>query len=181
MEIAIINEELFKENSPVRDNAVITEFVPYIILAQKMYIIPLIGRALVKRIQKAIEDSLKEEPIPIPPDIQALIVEIAPCLSFYAVYQGLPFHWAGIQNKGITLADSENSKSIDGKDLGQLLNWLRRDAQLWAASLLTYLKGCRQLYPDWQPPADCDCDDTKPEPPKLNFGISIPDKRRRTC
>lgn len=183
MEIAIINEALFKENSPVRDNAAIDEFVPYILIAQKMYIVPLIGRALVTRIQNAIAESLKtESPVPIPADIQALIVEIAPCLSFYAVYQGLPFHWAGIQNKGITLADSDNSKSIDGNDMSKLRSWLRTDAQSWADALLNYLKGCRAIYPEWVPPPGCVCDDTvSTRPVPLDYGINIPPRRRRKC
>lgn len=182
MEIAIINEDLFKENSPIRDNTNIAEFVPYIIIAQKMYIEPLIGRPLVREIQNAIAANIGPDHTPIPPRIQALILEIAPCLSFYAVYQGLPFHWAGIQNKGITVADSENSKAITGNDLASLRAWLRTDAQAWADKLLQYLKGCRSDYPAWVPPAGCGCDTENPgRPVQLNYGINIPKNRRRKC
>lgn len=30
MEIILINEELFRENSPIKDDTIITKFVPYI-------------------------------------------------------------------------------------------------------------------------------------------------------
>lgn len=184
MEIAIISEQLFKDNGPVREDAVIAKFVPYIILAQKMYIEPLIGRTLMKRIQQAIYDNQysatpPDVGPPIPDDIQALILEIAPCLSFYAVYQGLPFHWAGIQNKGVTIANSENSEGITWNDLAGLRAWLRTDAQSWATTLLNYLKGCRSTYPEWVPPAGCDCDEDAPKTFKLDFGINIPKPRRR--
>jgi hypothetical protein len=38
MEIILINEEIFKENSPIKDDTIITKFVPYLSIAQKMYI-----------------------------------------------------------------------------------------------------------------------------------------------
>ena len=38
MEIVLINEALFTENSPIKENTIITKFVPYIGIAQKMYI-----------------------------------------------------------------------------------------------------------------------------------------------
>ena len=46
MEVVLINEELFKENSPIKDDTIITKFVPYISIAQKMYIERILGKPL---------------------------------------------------------------------------------------------------------------------------------------
>lgn len=186
MEIAIITEKLFKENSPIMDDTIITKFVPYIIMAQKMYIERIIGRALLEELQDQIKDAQENpdaEPYPITPENKALILEIAPALSFYSVYQGIPFHWAAIVNKGITLRESENSGAVDIKDIGQLRRWLKDDAEFMAQRLVTYMCGCKSNYPLWRPGegygCGCGCDgEGGSNKVPLDAGIFIPKRRK---
>lgn len=186
MEIAIINEALFKDNSPIKEDTIITKFVPYIIIAQKMYLERILGRPLLEELQDQIKTAAETpdaDPYPITPDNQALIIEIAPALSFYAVYQGIPFHWAAIVNKGITLRESENSKATDIKDIAQLRRWLKDDAEYLARNLVTYMCGCKSKYPLWKPGTGygcgCGCDgDNGSKSVPLDAGIFIPKRRR---
>lgn len=46
MEILLISEKLFRENSPIQDNTNLVKFIPYIGIAQKIYIEPLLGKAV---------------------------------------------------------------------------------------------------------------------------------------
>ena len=181
MEIAIINEALFKENSPIKEDTIITKFVPYIIIAQKMHLERILGRPLLEELQDQIKTAAETpdaDPYPITPDNQALIIEIAPALSFYAVYQGIPFHWAAIVNKGITVRESENSKATDIKDIAQLRRWLKDDAEYLARNLVTYMCGCKNKYPLWKPDAGCGCEgDTGSKNVPLDTGIFIPKRR----
>lgn len=187
MEIAIISEELFKENSPIKDDTIITKFVPYILIAQKMYIERIIGRPLLEELQSQIaqaQETPDANPYPITPENQALILEIAPALSFYAVYQGIPFHWAAIVNKGITVRESENSKGVGINDIAQLRRWLKDDAEYLANKLVSYLCGCTDKYPAWKPGSgyDCGCGcngDTGSKSVPLDAGIFIPKRRKR--
>jgi hypothetical protein len=108
---------------------------------------------------------------------------LAPALSFYAVYQGIPFHWAAIVNKGITIRESENSKGVDIKDIAQLRRWLKDDAEYLARNLVTYMCGCTEKYPLWKPGAGygcgCGCDgDNGSKAVPLDAGIFIPKRRR---
>lgn len=179
MEIAIINEELFKLNSPIKDDTSIGKFVPYIIMVQGMYIKPLIGIPLYEELQTQIKAASVVPPPavnPITPANQALILEIAPALSFYAVYQGLPFHWASLVNKGVTILESENSKGVDIDDIAQLRRWLLDDATRLMGLLRSYLGGC-SLYPLYKPD-DCGCDTAAHQTP-LNQGIYIPQRKRK--
>lgn len=185
MEIAIINEDLFKQNSPIKDDTIISKFVPYILIAQRMYIERILGRPLLEELQAQIKEASEVDPVPTPypitPENQALILEIAPALSFYAVYQGIPFHWAAIVNKGITVRESENSKGVDIKDIAQLRRWLKDDAEYWARRLVDYLCGCKQNYPNWKPASGygcggCGCDGEDTRRP-LDAGIFIPKRR----
>lgn len=183
MEIALINEELFKQNSPIKDDTAIEKFVPYILIVQAMYIKPLLGLPLYEELQTQIKAaSVTPAPVPNPisPANQALIIEIAPALSFYAVYQGIPFHWASLVNKGVTILESENSKGVSVNDIAQLRRWLLDDASRLMGLLTAYLGGSG-LYPLYKPADGCGCNgDTAASNAPLNQGIYIP-KRRKPC
>lgn len=183
MEIVLINEELFKENSPIKEDTIITKFVPYLGIAQKMYIERILGKPLTDELK----DQIKAASRPgatgneITPANQALILILAPALSFYAVYQGIPFHWAAIVNKGITVRESENSKAVDLKDIAQLRRWLKDDAEEFARDLIDYLCRCRGKYPLWNPGRGCggcggDTGEGSTQSP-FDTGIFIPKKR----
>jgi hypothetical protein len=174
MEIVLINEGLFKENSPLKDDTIIAKFVPYINIAQKIYIERILGKPLTDELKDQVKaasqpDATGDE---ITPENQALILILAPALSFYAVYQGLPFHWAAIVNKGVTLRESENSKAIDIKDIAQLRRWLRDDAEELGRDLIGYLCRCREKYPLWRPERGCGCGGREQNP--IDTGIFIP-------
>lgn len=181
MEVAIISEKLFKQYAPIKNDTVVAEFIPYTVLAQKMYIRKIIGFALYKELQtqiKAASVSPAPDPNPITPENQALLIEIAPALASFAVYQGLPFHWASILNKGITLRESENSKAVDVNDISQLRRWLKDDAEQWAVFLRDYLKGCCKDYPLYTLPDGCGCGEAAKLDTIYESGIFIPKRRK---
>ena len=182
MEVMLISEELFKENSPVTYDTVITDFVPYIGIAQKLYFNKLLGSALVEELQTQIAAAQVEPAPPTNPISvanRALLVQLAPALSFYAVYQGLPFHWASIVNKGLTLRESENSKAVALNDVAQLRRWIKDDAELLLKQLVDYLCDCQATYPLWSPGNYCttNCNGKTNSAIPLDAGIFIPKRR----
>lgn len=154
MEIILINEEMFREFSPLKGDAEITTFIPYLNIAQKMYIERLLGGPLLAELQNQIKAAVEGGP-DISPANQALLRLIAPPLALYAVYQGLPFHWASIVNKGVTVMESENSKGVALDDISQLRRWLRDDAEALKQDLVNYLCECQSSYPLWRPLPGC--------------------------
>lgn len=179
MEIALISEELFIANSPIKEDTIITKFVPYILIVQKMYFEKILGRALTQQLQEQIKQAQATpdaDPYPITPANQALLAELAPALSFYAVYQGLPFHWAAIVNKGVTIRTSENSDGVKVDDIAQLRRWVRDDAETLKGLFIDYLCECAATYPLWTPRSycggGCGCDGKASDTD--NFGIFIP-------
>ncbi len=98
---------------------------------------------------------------------------IAPALSFWAVYQALPFHWAAIVNKGVTLRESENSRALGIDDVAQVRRWLADDAQALTRDLEAYLERCRDAFPSWRPPTPCGCGPRTPHN-DYDHGIHIP-------
>lgn len=146
--IALINEELFRLHSPITGNTDLTEFIPYLSIAQELYVAPILGESFMSELKAQIESNS------VTPTNGDLLVKIAPALSFYAVYQGLPFHWASIVNKGITVRESENSKGINIDDVAQLRRWIKDDAEIFASLLIDFLCSCRSNYPLWKPEKD---------------------------
>lgn len=178
MEVALLSEELFKANSPVRDDTMITEFIPYIILAQRIYIKKMLGIPLYEELQtqiKAADAAPEGAPNPISIENRALLTEIAPALSLYAVYQGLPYQWAQIVNKGVLLHTAENGKSVDMKDLAVMRRIIRDDANTLLEQVKEYMRDCG-LYSSWRPETPC-CGETKPSKPQKS-GIWIPRSKR---
>lgn len=149
--IAIISEELFKISSPVTANTDLVEFTPYITIAQELYIEPILGEPLMSELKDQIENNA------LTPENSDLIIKIAPALSFYAVYQALPFHWATIANKGVTIRESENSKGVELKDIAQMRRWIKDDAGILVKQLIDFLCKCRTHYPLWRPSEGFNC------------------------
>lgn len=175
LQIPIINEELFKLHSPVTANVDIEEFLPYISIAQELHIEPVLGEPLISELKHQIKTNSLTE------DNSALIVKTAPALSFYAVYQALPFHWATIANKGVTIRESENSRGVDVKDIAQLRSWMKNDADLLRDQLVDFLCRCRAGYPLWRPANAYCCDQRIHEgstDKSFNSGFYFPKKGR---
>lgn len=175
----LITEKLFKEFSPVKYDTVIRDFVPYIGIAQSMHINAVIGDSLRLELESQIKaaGTAPEGANPISASNRALLRVIAPALSYFAVYQGLPFHWASLINKGVTIRESENSKGVDIKDISQLRRWVKDDAEFLLSNLIKYLCDCRANYPLWNPQNYCGgCGKV----PKLEFeaGIFIPKRKK---
>lgn len=179
MEIVLISEELFKQNSPIKDDTLVNNFIPYIGLAQKMYIEKVLGKRLTEELQDQIKEAQENPdkvPYPITPENKALLQLIAPPLAFFTVYQGLPFHWAAVLNKGVTIRESENSKAVGVNDIAQLRRWLKDDAEQLLKYLIEYLCECSSSYPSWSAGnycGGCGCEGNSNVNP-FDFGIYIP-------
>ncbi len=176
MDTLLINEKLFRENSPIKDNTNLSKFIPYLGIAQKIYLERLLGKALLQELQAQVRAADPDAGCDaITPANRELLQRIAPVLSFYAVYQGIPFHWAAIVNKGITVRESENSRGVDVNDIAQLRRWLRDDAEALSRILLDFLTEHRDDYPLWRPADDSGC---APNPAKsYDCGIFFPGRR----
>lgn len=149
--ITLINEKLFKLHSPITGNTDLAEFIPYLSIAQQLYIAPILGEPLLSELTDQIKNNT------LTTANSDLLVKVAPALSFFAVYQGLPFHWASIVNKGITVRESENSKGIDIEDVAQLRRWIRDDAEIFVKFLVDYLTTSKANYPLWKPDNNSYC------------------------
>lgn len=155
-ETLLINEELLKLYSPISKNVGVDKIFPFLHLAQPFYIAPILGDALMSELQSQIEtDSLTD-------DNKALILKVAMPLAFWTTYLATRSLGYSITQKGLTKERSENSESLNDKEMGQYLLNLKNQAEMATDLLIKYLCRCADLYPLWKPDNECDCSKYEP-------------------
>jgi hypothetical protein len=130
----------------------VDKVIPYVYLAQPFFIEPILGEPLMDELSEEINDKN------ISPQNQALLLKIAPVLALYTQYLAMRSLTYTILEKGITKLKSENSETLNDKELGEYINSTRENAEMAKDLLIKYLCGCRELYPLWRPSNECKCD-----------------------
>lgn len=131
----IINEKYFKKYSPIPLNYDLSEIRNYIGVAEKIWVIPVIGQDLYDEIQKQVdENSLSDEN-------STLLTEggLWQYLAFATCLESLAFIWANFSEVGITLGKSDNSESVTLKDITYIEQNLRRQVEVLKESLIMWL------------------------------------------
>ena len=120
----IINEKWLKEFSPIPLNYNMKELHNYIKLAETIWVEPVIGHTLYENLLQEVADNDLSEA-----NSTALVEAIYPYLGFAVAYEALPLVWAHISEVGITKGKSDNSDSLDLKDMTYVQQHLRTQVE----------------------------------------------------
>lgn len=168
----IINEKYFKKYSPIPVNYNMTEIKNYIPVAEKIWLIPVIGYDLYDELDDQVQ---KNE---VSDENATLLTEggLWQYLAFATVYEALPMIWSHISEVGVTKGKSDNSDSLDLKDMTYVAQHLRNQVEVLKDQLKRWL--CE--HSDTFPTLDCCgcgcscCGDNaklnKPNPMKQIYG-----------
>ena len=139
----IINEKYFKEYSPIPLNYNMKELKNYIKVATEIWLRPLIGTDLLDEIEEQVENNT------VSPENATLLTTggLWQYLCYATCYEGLAFIWAHCSEVGITLAESDNSKSITLKDLTYINEHLRRQTEFLKDSVKRFICEYYLNYP----------------------------------
>lgn len=180
----LINEELLKLHSPISKNVSVDKLVPFLNLAQPYYIEPILGKALTNELITQIESNT------LTTENKALIIELAPALSLWSTYLAVRALGYSFTEKGATKEHSENSESLNEKEMGQYILSIKNQAEMGQKLLIRYLCECQDLYPLWRPSTPCDCNEYFTESQSsgstkqtLKFSIYLPydTTRKKQC
>lgn len=149
----LINEEMLKLYSLMSRNVGIDKVVPFINLSQPIYIEPILGQPLVNELVNQINDNN------LTALNKALLIKIAAPLALYTDYLAIRGLAYSITQKGITKEASENSASLNEKELAQFKLDIKNQAEEASELLIKYLCECRDSYPLWAPEDGCLCND----------------------
>lgn len=150
-ETLIISEELLKLYSPISKNVGVDRVFPYVHLAQPYYITPIVGQPLMEELQEQVDNNT------LTTENKALILKIAMPLAMWTSYLAVRGLGYSFTQKGLTKEKSENSESVNEKEMGEYILSLKNQAEMATDLLIAYLCGCRDLYPLWRPSVECNC------------------------
>ena len=148
----IINEEYFKQYSPIPENYNIKEIKPFFKVAEQLWVLPLLGQALY--------DELLEQVCAnnITPENSTLLLVIYPYLSFAICYEALPFISYHFSQVGVTKGKSDNSDSVSINDVNFISAQLRSQVETMKGQLKKFLDEHSDVYPLYKPDgSECGC------------------------
>ena len=143
----IINEKYLKEYSPIPLNYDLTELRNYIGVAEKIWVVPVLGQDLYDEIQSQVDENKLSD------ENSTLLTEggLWQYLAFATCLEGLAFIWANFSEVGITLGKSDNSESVNLKDITYIEQNLRRQVEVLKDSLIKWLNSHLDSFPKYVP------------------------------
>lgn len=120
----IINEKWLKEFSPIPLNYNMKELHNYIKLAETIWLVPIIGYDFYDELLEQVAENKVSDA-----NSTALVEAIYPYLGFAVAYEALPVMWAHISEVGVTKGKSDNSDSLDLKDMTYFQNHMRAQVE----------------------------------------------------
>lgn len=110
----LINSEYLKSYSMFPKNYDLTDIENFLPIAEQIHIIPILGTALYEELlEQVASNSLTDEN-------STLLLEVYKVEGIAVLYESLPFVWAHVSQVGITKGKSDNSDSIENKDISYL-------------------------------------------------------------
>ena len=160
----IINEKYMKQYSPIPLNFNMAEVKNYIPVAEKIWVIPLIGYDLYDEINEQVADN------EVSPENATLLTEggLWQYLAFATVYEALPMIWSHISEVGVTKGKSDNSDSLDLKDMTYVSQHLRNQVEVLKDQLKKWLCEHYDSFPTVDVCA-CGCSNCCNHDAKLNY------------
>lgn len=143
----IINEKYLKEYSPIPLNYDLSEIRNYIGVAEKIWVVPVLGQDLYDEIQSQVDENKLSD------ENSTLLTEggLWQYLAFATCLEGLAFIWANFSEVGITLGKSDNSESVNLKDITYIEQNLRRQVEVLKDSLIKWLNSHLESFPKYIP------------------------------
>ena len=150
----IINKKFLGQFSPLPQlgNYDFSEIMNYVPVAQEIWLKPIIGDAFMDLLEYEVKNNQVSE------ENSTLFTEggLYQYLAYATCLEGLPFIWAHFSEAGITLAETDFSKSITLKDMTYIESHLRRQVEFLKDNLIKWLNSHCDAFPLYHP-TGCGC------------------------
>lgn len=145
----LINEEYLKEYSLFPKNYDLREVENFIPIAEQIHIVPILGLKLYEElIDQVTNNTLTEEN-------STLLLEIYKVEGVAVMYEALPFVWSHISQVGITKGKSDNSDSIENKDLSYIQTHIKAQMDYAKKYLKKWLDDYSDNFPLYEKDMEC--------------------------
>ena len=148
----LINSEYLKSYSMFPKNYDLTDVENFIPIAEQIHILPILGVALYEElIEQVSENKLTDEN-------STLLLEVYKLEGIAVLYESLPFVWAHVSQVGITKGKSDNSDSIENKDIAYLNTHIKAQLDYAKKYLREWLDEYQINFPLYKKEDnDCSC------------------------
>lgn len=155
----LINEEYLRAYSLYPQNYDLTEVKNFIPIAEQIHILPLLGLKLFEElIDQVANNNLTQAN-------STLLLEVYKVEGIAIMYEHLPFNYAHLSQLGFVKSHSDNSDSIDNKDISYLSTHIKAQLDYSKKYLKEWLNQYSDNFPLYEADTDCspkvDITDTK--------------------
>ena len=148
----LINKELLKRFGIWSKNYDLTEVMNYVDISEKIWIIPTIGYSQYEELQEQVKNNN------LTPENSTLLVEaIYPYLTMAVAYESCPILWGHLTEVGWTKGFSDNSQSLDLKDMTYIQDHIRRQLEARKDFAIQWINDHIEYYPLIAQCTSCDC------------------------
>lgn len=159
----LINTEYLKAYSMFPKNYDMTEIENFIPIAEQIHILPILGLSLYSElIEQVSNNSLT--------DVNStLLLEVYKVEGIAVLYEALPFCWAHLSQVGLTKGFSDNSESIENKDMSYLNTHIKAQLDYTKKYLKEWLDEYSDNFPLYRKDEEMCCN--KPIIDKMSLDI----------
>ena len=147
----LINAEYLKQYSLFPKNYDLTDIQNFIPVAEQIHILPILGISLYEELlDQVTTNTLTDEN-------STLLLEVYRVEGIAVLYESLPFVWAHVSQVGITKGKSDNSDSLENKDLSYLNTHVKAQLDYAKSYLRDWLNTYAINFPLYKQEDECSC------------------------
>lgn len=145
----LINAEYLKQYSLFPKNYDLTDIQNFIPVAEQIHILPILGISLYEELlDQVTTNTLTDEN-------STLLLEVYRVEGIAVLYESLPFVWAHVSQVGITKGKSDNSDSLENKDLSYLNTHVKAQLDYAKSYLRDWLNTYAVNFPLYKQEDEC--------------------------
>lgn len=137
----LINAEYLKAYSMFPANYDLTDIENFIPIAEQIHIVPILGIALYDELIEQVTNNN------LTPENSTLLLEVYKVEGISVLYESLPFVWAHVSQVGLTKGKSDNSDSIENKDMAYISTHIKSQLDYSKQYLVNWLDEYSSNFP----------------------------------
>lgn len=164
-QLTLINEEYLAYYSELPTNYNYNEIIPYVKTTELIWIEKLLGTPLYEELLEQVNNNTVT-------DVNStLLLELYPYLCKAIVFEALPFIMYHFGEVGVTKGKSDNSESIDIKDINYINTHIRGQLEYQKTHVINWLNARKEYYPLYKPNNDNECEKNILNKPNPNYQV----------
>lgn len=142
--ILLIDDSDITTISGSKINVEASKFTPHIMMAQNLFLEPILGEELYLDFLEKWDD---KETIPLTPEYETLYNKIRPCVVWRALSDSIDDIHNELTNKGVQNRNSDYSTNANDTRVYRKINKMVRWAEFYEKNLLKFLNDNKDIYP----------------------------------